>query len=153
DTPVPVLAGSSETREEPTVEIGRLKRGTLVTILDKPYFPPNGTGAWLPIQPAPSEVRYIPADAGRKEGAIAIVAAQNAVPAAGQAAVEEKVAEARRLLQDAADRTTDPYQKSQLLGALQKLSASPPFVSQQPANGATAAEGTGRLVSLPGHVQ
>jgi uncharacterized protein YgiM (DUF1202 family) len=61
DAPVAVRPGSSLSAKAPAVETVKVKPGTLVIVLDKEMV--DDTGTWLPIQPAPKEVRYIPADA------------------------------------------------------------------------------------------
>jgi hypothetical protein len=60
DDGVSVLPGSSVSRDAPSVEKIKLKRGQIVTVLDvRPEHTPTGT--WLPIAPAAGEVRYIEA--------------------------------------------------------------------------------------------
>jgi hypothetical protein len=65
DTQVPVYPGSLVSNQTPNVEIAKLGRGSLVTILPGP---PNftSTGKWVPIAPTPQEVRYLPASAVKR---------------------------------------------------------------------------------------
>lgn len=58
---VPVLAGSTVTDKKPNVEVAKLAKGAFVVILDKGTTAEDGT-IWLPIAPAPGEVRFIPSD-------------------------------------------------------------------------------------------
>jgi hypothetical protein len=78
---IPVLAGSSLTKAPPTVRPVRLRRGTLVTILGPPLVA-SDRSQWLPIDPNPTEVRYIPADAVQSASPQQMVAAK---PPAGSA--------------------------------------------------------------------
>jgi hypothetical protein len=61
DTPTPVRVGSSLSSIEPTVEQVKLQRGALVVIIGPEVI--HDDGVWLPIQPPPQEVRFIPKDA------------------------------------------------------------------------------------------
>jgi hypothetical protein len=54
-------AGSRLLDQEPTVERAKIMQGTQLTIIGKSEVGKDGT--WVPVLPAPSEVRYIPADA------------------------------------------------------------------------------------------
>jgi hypothetical protein len=54
-------AGSRLLNQEPTVEQAKVTQGTQLTIIGKTEVGKDGT--WIPVLPAPSEVRYIPADA------------------------------------------------------------------------------------------
>jgi hypothetical protein len=56
-------AGSRLRNEEPSVERATVSKGAQLTIIGKQETGRDGT--WLPVLPAPSEVRYIPADAIR----------------------------------------------------------------------------------------
>jgi uncharacterized protein YgiM (DUF1202 family) len=57
-----VLVGSALIPNEPSVESGKLPIGALVVIIDERTATKND-GTWLPIQPPPQEVRYIPVTA------------------------------------------------------------------------------------------
>lgn len=60
----PVLVGSSLLNRKPDVEKAPgFAAGYLVTVVDKPLVTDGVT--WLPIQPHPKEVRYVPAEAVR----------------------------------------------------------------------------------------
>jgi uncharacterized protein YraI len=54
-------AGSRLINAKPTVWRTKVTKGTQLTIYGRPEIAQDG--AWLPILPAPAEVRYIPADA------------------------------------------------------------------------------------------
>jgi hypothetical protein len=56
-------AGSRLRNEEPSVIRAKVPKGTQLTIIGKPETGRDGT--WLPVLPAPSEVRYIPVEAVR----------------------------------------------------------------------------------------
>jgi hypothetical protein len=58
---VPVLIGSSLTKDAPSVRLIKLRRGTQVVILGPPLVA-SDKSQWLPIEPHITEVRYIPAD-------------------------------------------------------------------------------------------
>jgi uncharacterized protein YraI len=63
-TSVPVRVGSSLINKEPTVtKTPGFVAGHIVTVVDKSLT--TGGVTWLPVQPHPKEVRYIPADAVR----------------------------------------------------------------------------------------
>jgi hypothetical protein len=66
----PVLIGSELTNDPPTVQQVLLQRGTQVVVLSaqKAYA---DNGAWLPIQPPPNEVRYLPREAVRAVAPVA----------------------------------------------------------------------------------
>jgi hypothetical protein len=57
----PVRVGSRLVDKPPDVERHRVKQGTQLMVIGKAET--TSDGAWLPILPAPSEVRYIPMDA------------------------------------------------------------------------------------------
>jgi len=81
DHDVPVLPGSSLTNQPPNVEKLKLKRGSLVVILDQPLY--ASTGIWLPIAPPPGDVRYIEAYAVKTPN-LATGAAATPTPASQQ---------------------------------------------------------------------
>jgi hypothetical protein len=56
----PLRVGSRLRNEPPTVERVRLKVGTQLFVIGRGEVSSDGT--WLPVTPAPSEVRYIPAE-------------------------------------------------------------------------------------------
>lgn len=58
---VPVRPGSSLVNKAPDVESVKIPSGSIVTILDREVSADGNT--WLPIQPPPTEVRFIPGDA------------------------------------------------------------------------------------------
>lgn len=61
DTAVSVRFGSYATNKPLTVEATKLQKGTQVVIVGTEVT--TDGGSWLPIQPAPQEVRYIPREA------------------------------------------------------------------------------------------
>jgi hypothetical protein len=60
--------GSRLMNQEPTVERAKIKQGTQLTVIGKPEVGKDGT--WVPVLPAPSEVRYIPVNAIRPEATV-----------------------------------------------------------------------------------
>lgn len=58
---VPILVGSNVTNEKPTIKQVELPRGAQVVILGVAHE--DEEGRWWPIQPHPSEVRYVPKNA------------------------------------------------------------------------------------------
>jgi hypothetical protein len=163
DTPVPVKPGSSETDQEPNVEIAKVERGTIVTVLDEPKY--TSTDAWLPIAPTPREVRYVRADALKRPDTMPAMPPQSpagpgsgregslAAPSSTQAlAVQamQHVEAARRLLEEAIDRTVDPAQKTQYLTWLKGLPATPAGLAADRTFVQGAAGLPGQTVSLTG---
>ena len=145
-TPVPVLVGSSETREQPSKEGARAVRGSQVIILDSPNYTDNGV--WLPILPQPGEVRYIPESAVQQGTMVPPVAGNYINPTAprtsgapgtpvvGQVsapAAADPNEDLRRMLQQRASAESDPGRRQKILDLLTSLPA--------PAAG----------VQLPGH--
>jgi hypothetical protein len=68
DVPVPVFYGSELINAQPTVESVRVTRGTIVVSVGEPQvtgevLQSGLDGKWLPIEPPPTERRYIRADA------------------------------------------------------------------------------------------
>jgi uncharacterized protein YgiM (DUF1202 family) len=61
ETPTPVRVGSALTSVEPTVEQVKVQRGSQVIIIGPEVV--HDDGVWLPIQPPPQELRFIPKDA------------------------------------------------------------------------------------------
>jgi len=133
DTPIPVLVGSSESKDEPTKEGIKATRGSQVIILDKANY--TDRGVWLPILPQPGEVRYIPESAVLPSASAPAVAANSNLPmarptaapgvpvvaptpSAGAAGVGDEVV---RNLQKAADAETDPVRRAQILQMLASL--------------------------------
>ncbi len=142
DVKVPVKVGSY-LDVEPNVEGARLARGTLVTLLKPdPHFGRlGGDGAWLPIEPAPQEVRYLPAIAVQTTGGIQTVAAQAPAAPLGPPQTGTGDPTVQQLLQN-----LSPAQKQQLITALGGVpGAAPPG---HPNNVASApGYPTGQLVS------
>jgi uncharacterized protein YraI len=108
---VPVRVGSALTNQEPDVSWVKLPRGEQVVLLSSQKAV-NGEGIWLPIQPPPKEVRFIPADAIKATPPVQSTssAPANADPLFTQAEQAQKAgnnAEALRLYQQLADQTKD----------------------------------------------
>jgi hypothetical protein len=75
---VDVLYGSTFHKDKPSVISARVARGTQVRSVGEVYVPADG-GMWLPIEPPPTEVRYIRAASLAAE----TVTAQNPPPPFG----------------------------------------------------------------------
>lgn len=94
-----VLVGSALVADEPTQISTRLVAGAAVVILeDRPAQ--KGGEQWLPIQPPPQEVRYIPASAVAKaappvQAVSAPAPAASATPAAGGSSLDPLLAQAQ----------------------------------------------------------
>jgi hypothetical protein len=145
--------GSSLTNDPPNVEQVSVKAGSLVIILDKPNQAAGGT--WLPIQPPPSEVRYIPNDAVKlQQFAKATpptsgtsLASNPLIAQADQALSLGQTDRARKLYKDAADQTTDQSQKIYCLNRLNSLHASG-WSAAQPGPPTNAGRVVGQTASL-----
>jgi len=136
---VPVMPGSSIVQQTPNVESVQVPAGSQVVILDKPF---NHEGeVWLPIQPPPTEVRFIPAEAvSPPPVARAVTPAggfpttvggdNNLISQADQAYRIGNIEIARQLYRQAADKATDPTQRAYALNRLATM--------QQPASGGPA---------------
>jgi hypothetical protein len=74
--PIPVLYGSSLRNDKPTVEGTKVPRGTIVLSIGPARAADDGM--WMPIQPPPGELRYIPANLVAKNGPAAPVPGQSA---------------------------------------------------------------------------
>lgn len=151
--PVPVMPGSSLVNQEPNVEGAKIVAGTIVTIVNPPLKAPDGQ-TWLPIQPHPSEVRYIPASAVKPPTQVATQKAPNWTLTPGNAfTTNPKIAEAeqavkagnleqaKKLFQEAADRATDQNQKAYSLNRISTLTRGYPT----PGHPAQVASGQGQL--------
>jgi hypothetical protein len=113
----PVLIGSTLTNEEPSVQaLVKLQRGTQLVILSRRMAYKSDSSAWLPIQPTPQEVRYIPASAVAQSAPVQSTSSAAPAAAAGtdpmltQAEQAEKAgnkAEAERLYTQLAQQTKD----------------------------------------------
>src|SRR5262249_43734175 len=160
DVPVPILMGSQETNDAPTVKSGEVKPGTQVVILGKAEYT---DGVWLPIQPTLDEVRYVPASAISAPSAARAVVARNqtgavatsgappaaAPPATGstltlraqaeQAERAGRIEEARALYRQAAETETDYQTRIWCLNKLENLKTAATSAAQIPGhpNGGT----------------
>jgi hypothetical protein len=154
----PVLVGSALSNNPPSVRSPRpLARGTIVVLLDKPLRASDGS-RWYPIEPNPTEVRYIPASAVESAPAVAAATAKEPADAkdpvfqeADRAERARRFADADRLYRQAAQQTNDPGVKVLCANRLASLArtapaANPPQVAlgqpQPPANQATSMYGT-----------
>jgi len=150
--PVSILPGSRLVDKAPDRESMKLTQGTLVVIVNRPLKIGNDT--WLPIQPHPNEVRYLPADAVR---ATTVIATNNSPPnwtltpsgyttnavlaEAEKARMTGDIATARQKYTEVAATTADPSQKQYALNVL----ASMPQAAYTPAQPAS------RTVLSPGN--
>lgn len=112
--PVPVMPGSSVTNKAPNVEAVKIAPGFIVTIVDKAFTVDGNT--WVPIQPPPTEVRFIPADAVRPSGAgVPFTPTTVKNPLIGQADAAFSAGQydkAKSLYKEAADRTSNYQEKA-----------------------------------------
>lgn len=152
-SPVPIMSGSSLVNQEPNVQRTKLNAGQTVTIINPPQKATNGE-TWLPIQPHPSEERYIPSSAVKPPTQVAVAAAPNWTLTPGNAfTTNPKIAEAekavnagnleqaKKLFQTAADATADPNQKAYCLNRISTLTRG----YQTPGHPAQVASGPGQL--------
>lgn len=171
-SPAPILAGSRVVDAEPSVEVAKAERGTLLAILGPEIHSKKGTGAWIPVQPLSTEVRYIPASAVGPASGLQVVSAQgasfggfNGTPAyngnahAAKMQADQLLEQARKLYEQAAnDQTLDAAQRQQAWNTLQALRGQGAGAPGHPAN-AAAPQGPaqGQLVSggqqKPGQTQ
>lgn len=134
--PAPVLPGSTLVDQPPNREIIKLMSGTIVIIVDRPLSVNGET--WLPIQPHPSEVRYIPTDSVKPSTQVATnnstanwTLTPNGYMGNAQLAEAERllktgdVTRAKQLLQQVANTATDQSQKVYALNRLASLQANP----------------------------
>ncbi|MSU77032.1 MAG: SH3 domain-containing protein [Gemmataceae bacterium] len=135
--PIPVLPGSTLVNQEPNRESMKLTAGTCVVIVDRPLKIQNET--WLPIQPHPSERRYLPIEAVRAVQPVTPTttttpawnlapggfAANNYIADAEEAIKNNDMNRARYLLQQIANHTTDQNQKQYALNRLATLPQTP----------------------------
>lgn len=135
---VPVLAGSRTTTQEPNIESARVKRGTLVVILDRAFQ--SEKGSWLPIEPTPGEVRYIPASAvegspveqvvnGRTVGN---VSSSGLIAQAEQAFRNNNLVLAKQLYIEAANSTNDANERNFCYSRINQLVQATSRAGQQP---------------------
>lgn len=59
EAPVSILMGTDIEETKPTIIGARLSRGTLLRSIAPPQDPGNEGQTWLPVEPPPSEVRYV----------------------------------------------------------------------------------------------
>lgn len=85
ERPVPVLAGSSLFKDQPSVEAAKLKRGAHVIITGVNPVPARDRTNWFSIQPTEQEVRYVPTAALGNGPATPLAAVGPGAPAAAVA--------------------------------------------------------------------
>lgn len=129
--PVPVMPGSSVVNKAPNVEGDKVAPGSCVVFVDKPYSAEGET--WLPIEPHPTEVRFIPADAVRPVGSgvpfgPTTPAANPLIAQADQAFTAGQLDKAKSLYKEAADRSGDYEEKIYCYNRLKTLEKSTPPV-------------------------
>ncbi len=149
DTPVPILVGSSESKDEPNKEGTQAKRGEQVVIIGAPNY--TDKGVWLPILAQPREVRYIPESAVQAMSTPALAAG---APASRQApgvplvapnpvaAAPPKNDAVAQNLQKAADAEKDPVARGQILQLLASRQATATSASTVVAAAAPAGANT-----------
>jgi hypothetical protein len=140
-TPVPVKPASTLSNQEPNVEIVKLENGTQVVVVGEPKY--HATGAWLPIEPAPGEVRYLPESAVAKAVVQTVGGTSQGngfvVPPGGDLSLvteaDAALLKARQLLEKAAQ-SSDPVQRAQAQSRLVALNQIPTTTgaTQQPGN-------------------
>ena len=159
--PVPVLPGSSLVNQEPNRESMKLTAGTVLVIVDRPLQVNGDT--WLPIQPHPSEVRYIPADSVRPAQTVTATASapnwtltpqgyvgNNVLAEAEKAVRENDLNRARQLFQQVANNATDPNQKVYAMNRLASLPQSPFATTSNPKDESRTAFSPGNPPVIPG---
>jgi hypothetical protein len=136
--PVSILPGSNLVNQEPNRESMKLTTGTVVIVIDRPMIVNGAT--WLPIQPHPSEVRYIPKEAVSPAIVVAPVnngppnwtrtpdgySGNNTLAEAEKALSANDIPRARQLFQVVANNATDQNQKVYALNRLATLPNSVP---------------------------
>ncbi len=146
---VPVKAGSTVVNATPNVVSDNIKVGSIVVFVDTKAKVDDGE-SYLPIQPHPTERRFLPASAVRlpQPAAGASGAGPSGAAASGPAAGRALIAQAdrafqigdhenaRRLYKQAADSTSDNQQKAYCYGQLARLDNVPAASAapKQPAN-------------------
>lgn len=130
--PAQILPGSRVVDQPPNREAMKLTAGTIVVVVDRPLTVQGET--WLPIQPHPSEVRYIPADAVRPSTVVSAQAGpaswtltpqgyttNSLLADAEKARAAGDIARARQLYQEVANTATDANQKVYAMNVLSTL--------------------------------
>lgn len=143
--PVSIYAGSRIEDRPPDRESMKLTQGTIVALVNRPLKVGNDT--WLPIQPHPNEVRYIPADAVRPSTVVSTNVSQpnwNLMPSgyttnsvladAEKARFSGDLATARQKYMLVAQTSPDPSQKQYALNILATMPAQPGGTPAQPAS-------------------
>ncbi|MFO0965605.1 MAG: hypothetical protein U0793_08490 [Gemmataceae bacterium] len=153
----PVLPGSSVVNKAPNVESVKIKNGSIAIVVDRPFSADGNT--WLPIQPPPTEVRFIPAEALRPLGAGTPFAPATGSPLLTQADAAFNAGQfdkARTLYKELADKGTDARERSYAYSRLASLEKGPattpgnPFLMASGTPGpAPVTPASGRSISYP----
>ena len=161
--PAPVMPGSRLEAQMPNREIYKYTSGSIVVIVDRPLSANNET--WLPIKVHPSEVRYLPAEAVQPATQIASnntttpnwtlgpngYSTNPLLTEADKALEKGDKLRAQQLLQEVADKATDPNQKQLALNKLQALQQGTtfqPISSQKTGTPVTTMSSPGQPASL-----
>ncbi len=140
---VSIIPASSVLQDVLNVESAKVPNGTLVVVLGRPVHCEGEN--WLPIQPMPTEVRYIPTSALRLPQAPTAVAVAAGFPTSVGSDVITRADDAyragnlelaRQLYRQAADKSPEP-QKSYALNRLASLSANGAVPVSAPVSSAT----------------
>jgi uncharacterized protein YgiM (DUF1202 family) len=121
NAPAAVKPASALTDQEPNVESAKVPRGTQIVILGDEHK------GWLPIQPPPGDVRYIPESAVATSSAVQNVATANSgfapPPGGDMSALSEADATLKKATQlyQQATQSSDPNLKAQAQSRLQSL--------------------------------
>src|SRR5262249_6829930 len=88
EVPVPVYYGSQLVNAPPTVEAVRVPRGTIVVSIGEPQVTGMESktgidGKWLPIEPPPTEKRYIRAEAVQRVNFVQTASSKAGTPLPG----------------------------------------------------------------------
>jgi uncharacterized protein YgiM (DUF1202 family) len=147
-----LMPGSSVSNKAPNVESVKVPLGSIVTIVDKGKTA-DGV-VWYPVQPWPTEVRWIPGEAVQNRTfannnnaningpAAAAFTGNPLISQADQAYVTGDVEKAKQLYKDAAEKTADYTQKIYCYNRLASLSQSSWNPAQAPGNPAQMAQGS-----------
>ena len=141
--PVAILPGSTLVNQEPNRESMKLTAGTVLVIVDRPLSINGET--WLPIQPHPSEVRFIPVESVKPATTVTTTASppnwtltpqgysgNNVLAEAEKALSTNDINRARALFQQVANTATDANQKVYALNRLASLPQSPYSATSNP---------------------
>ncbi len=159
--PVPILPGSTLVNQEPNRESMKLTAGTVLVIVDRPLTI-NGE-VWLPIQPHPSETRFLPAESVRPAQTVTTVTTtpswtltpngyvgNNFLAEAEKAFKDNDINRARQLYQHVINNGADENQKAFARNRLAALSQGPYATTSQPKDESRTALSPGNVPTIPG---